>query len=71
MHRQCGECKRSTVIGIRKVTASLQVDGLDVQATLEAAGAGEELPDGLDAALSLGRAVYRALGGGERASLAA
>lgn len=45
----------------RKVSASLQVDGLDVRAALEAAGAGDGLPDGLDAALSLGRAVYRAL----------
>ena len=45
----------------RKVGASLQVDGLDVRAALEAAGAGDGLPDGLDAALSLGRAVYRAL----------
>ena len=45
----------------RKVSASLQVDGLDVRAALEAAGAGGGLPDGLDAALSLGKAVYRAL----------
>lgn len=44
-----------------KVGASLQVDGLDVRAALEAAGAGDGLPDGLDAALSLGRAIYRAL----------
>ncbi len=55
----------------KKVTASLQVDGLDVRAALEAAGAGDGLPDGLDAALSLGRAVYRALGGGGRGRLAA
>jgi hypothetical protein len=45
----------------KKVSASLQVDGLDVRAALEAAGAGDGMPDGLDAALSLGRAVYRAL----------
>jgi len=45
----------------KKVTASLQVDGLDVRAALEAAGAGDSLPDGLDAALSLGKAMYRVL----------
>lgn len=45
----------------KKVTASLQVDGLDVRAALEAAGAGDGLPDGLDAALSLGKAMYRVL----------
>jgi hypothetical protein len=45
----------------KKVTASLQVDGLDVRGALEAAGAGHGLPDGLETALSLGHAVYRAL----------
>ncbi len=45
----------------RKVSASLQVDGLDVRAALEAAGAGDGAEDGLDAALSLGRAIYREL----------
>ena len=45
----------------RKVSASLQIDGLDVRAALESAGAGDGLPDGLDAALSLGRAFYRKL----------
>jgi hypothetical protein len=45
----------------KKISASLQVDGLDVRAALEAAGAGGGLPDGLDAALSLGKAVYRRL----------
>lgn len=43
-----------------KVTASLQFDGLDVQAALEAAGAGEA-EDGLATALSIGQAVYDAL----------
>ena len=45
----------------QEVNASLQVDGLDVRAALEAAGAGDGLPDGLDAALSLGKAMYRVL----------
>lgn len=45
----------------KKVSASLQVDGLDVRGALESAGAGDELPDGLATAFSLGRAVYRAL----------
>ncbi|MFW6012218.1 MAG: DUF6094 domain-containing protein [bacterium] len=44
----------------RKISASLQVDGLDVRAALEAAGAGDH-SDGLDAALSLGRAIHRRL----------
>jgi hypothetical protein len=32
---------------------------LDARAALEAAGAGDSLPDGLDAALSLGKAMHR------------
>jgi len=48
----------------RKVSASLQVEGLDVRAALEAAGAGGE-EDGNAAAVaqSLGEAMYRALVG--------
>ena len=52
---------RYTLLVAKKVGASLQVDGLDVRAALEAAGAGDGLPDGLDAALSLGKAMYRVL----------
>jgi hypothetical protein len=47
----------------RKTTASLQVDGLDLQAALEAAGASAEETTALGTALSLGQAVYRALAG--------
>jgi hypothetical protein len=47
----------------RKTTASLQVDGLDLQAALEAAGASDEETAALATALSLGQAVYRALSG--------
>ena len=43
----------------RKVTASLQVDGLDVQGALEAAGAGEEGPGaGLELAMQMGQAIH-------------
>jgi hypothetical protein len=45
----------------KKITASLQVDGLDLQAALEAAGASEEHTASLATALSLGQAVYQAL----------
>ncbi|HXU44597.1 MAG TPA: hypothetical protein VN783_03665, partial [Thermoanaerobaculia bacterium] len=45
----------------KKISASLQVDGLDLQAALEAAGAGEDQAGALAAAMSLGRAVYEAL----------
>lgn len=45
----------------KKTTASLQVDGLDLQAALEAAGASAEETAALGTALSLGQAVYRAL----------
>jgi hypothetical protein len=45
----------------RKITASLQVDGLDLQAALEAAGASEEHTASLATAMSLGQAVYQAL----------
>ncbi|HEX3532053.1 MAG TPA: DUF6094 domain-containing protein [Thermoanaerobaculia bacterium] len=47
----------------KKTTASLQVDGLDLQAALEAAGASSEETAALGTALSLGQAVYRALAG--------
>ncbi|HEY2739697.1 MAG TPA: hypothetical protein VGK45_14905 [Thermoanaerobaculia bacterium] len=47
----------------RKTTASLQVDGLDLQAALEAAGASADETAALGTALSLGQAVYRALEG--------
>jgi hypothetical protein len=47
----------------KKVSTSLQVDGLDLQAALEAAGAGDEETNALSTALSLGQAVYRALSG--------
>ena len=43
----------------RKVSTSLQVDGVDVQAALEAAGVGPD--DGLELALSIGDAVYKRL----------
>src|SRR5690606_4568982 len=42
----------------KKVSTSLQVDGLDVQAALEAAGVGTD--EGLELALSIGQAIYRA-----------
>jgi hypothetical protein len=45
----------------KKVSASLQVDGLDLQAALEAAGASEEETGAVATAMSLGEAVYRAL----------
>ena len=45
----------------KKTTASLQVDGLDLQAALEAAGASAEETSALSTALSLGQAVHRAL----------
>lgn len=48
----------------KKVTASLQVDGLDLQAALEAAGASGDETGGLATAMSLGQAVYRRLVGG-------
>lgn len=47
----------------KKVTASLQVDGLDLQAALEAAGASEEASASMASAMALGEAVYRALSG--------
>lgn len=43
----------------KKVSTSLQVDGLDVQAALEAAGVGSD--DAMELALSIGQAVYRRL----------
>ncbi len=47
----------------RKVSASLQVEGLDVRAVLEAAGAGGEGDGAAAVAQSLGEAMYRALVG--------
>jgi hypothetical protein len=47
----------------REASASLQVDGLDPQAALEAAGASEDQAQGVAAAMSLGKAVYQALVG--------
>ena len=45
----------------RKVSASLQVDGLDLQAALEAAGASETSTASIASEMQLGEAVYRAL----------
>lgn len=45
----------------KKVSAALQVDGLDLQAALEAAGAGEDQATAIASAMSIGRAVYEAL----------
>lgn len=45
----------------RKVSASLQVDGLDLQAALEAAGASAEHAAARATAMSIGQAVYEAL----------
>jgi hypothetical protein len=47
----------------RKVSASLQVDGLDLQAALEAAGASEDHAASVATAMSLGQAVYSVLTG--------
>ena len=43
----------------KKVSASLQVDGLDIQAALEAAGAADDEREAALAAMSIGEAVYR------------
>ena len=45
----------------KKVTASLKVDGLGIQAALEAAGAASESTATLATAMSLGQAVYERL----------
>jgi hypothetical protein len=45
----------------KKISASLQVDGLDLQAALEAAGASAESSTSMATAMSLGQAVYEAL----------
>lgn len=45
----------------QKVSASLQVVGLDMQAALEAAGASEESSASVATAMALGEAVYRAM----------
>jgi hypothetical protein len=42
----------------RKVTASVQVDGLSIEGALESAGAGED--DGIRAAMTMGQALYDA-----------
>jgi hypothetical protein len=47
----------------KKVSASLQVEGLDVRAALEAAGAGGEEDGAAAVAQSLGETMYRALVG--------
>ncbi|HEX4953148.1 MAG TPA: DUF6094 domain-containing protein [Thermoanaerobaculia bacterium] len=49
----------------KKVSVSTQVDGLDLAGALEAAGASEDEAGGIAAAMSLGEAVWRRLGGGE------
>lgn len=45
----------------RKVSASLQVDGLDIAGALEAAGAGDDVSSALATAMSLGESIYRSL----------
>ncbi len=45
----------------RKVTASLQVDGLDVQGALEAAGGESSSRAAVEAAMAMGRAIYERL----------
>ena len=50
----------------KKVGASLQVDGLDLQAALEAAGASSDRTAALATAMSLGQAIYEALTGKPR-----
>jgi len=46
-----------------KLSASLQVDGLDLQASLEADGASDEESSAREAATSLGEAIYQRLVG--------
>ena len=48
----------------RKVEASLQTDGFDIRAALEAAGASNEHTQAIASAMSLGQAIYRQLTGG-------
>jgi hypothetical protein len=50
----------------KKVSTSLQVDGLDPRSALEAAGASAEESGSLSTALSLGQAIYRSLSGRPR-----
>lgn len=45
----------------RKVTASLQVDGLTITGALEAAGAGEDAQEMVEAQMAMGQAMYEAL----------
>lgn len=55
----------------KKVTASLQVDGLSIQGALEAAGIGAGERDALDATLQIGEAIYRRLVGDAAAASSA
>jgi hypothetical protein len=54
----------------KKVSTSLQVDGLDLRAALEAAGASGDETTSSSIALSLGQAVYRALSASGNSSAA-
>ncbi|MCP3957436.1 MAG: SWF/SNF helicase family protein [bacterium] len=45
----------------RKVSAAHQVSGLDIQSSLEAAGAGDDATTSLETALAIGEALYRQL----------
>jgi hypothetical protein len=47
----------------RKLSTSLLVDGLDLQAALEAAGAGDDETQATAAAMSMGQAIYASLTG--------
>lgn len=53
--------KAMSEIVARKVTASLQVAGLDLQAAPEAAGASHQSGESIRSAMQLGEVVYRAL----------
>lgn len=55
----------------KKVTASLQVDGLSIQGALEAAGIGAGERNALDATMQIGEAIYRRLVGDAAASSSA
>ncbi len=47
----------------RKLSTSLLVDGLDLQAALAAAGASEDETQAIAAAMSMGQAIYASLAG--------
>ncbi len=49
----------------QKVSASLKVDGLDLTAALEAAGASDATSDALASVMGMGQAIYQRLLGGE------